>query len=693
MSKQYRTFSNFDVFTITKELNKILFGGSILNVYEVEDLLILKINTNEGRKNLIIKSDSRINLTDYEYPIPDYPSQYIRSLRKFLRNRQIKSVTQHNFDRIIIIELSSLNSGPWKLIIELFNKGNYLLIDDDNILKVAKRYKKLRNRDLLPGQVFQFPEPRGENFLTINKEEFLGVIKDSSSEIVRVLARNINIAGLYSEELCFCADIEKTIPANELTDENIDKLFNSFKSLRNKLLFGEIKPNVVIDDEENEFAALPFELEIFENYKKIYFSSFNEAVDYYYSKIDYDNIAVPKDQEVSKKIKELEKVLKNQTSYLEELRLKKEKYYELGDFIYAHFKPLENLLRVINDASSKGYSWEEIHDKLIQAKQDLLKGTRFYKKIIPATKQLIINKNDDEIYLDLNKSIGENASRIYNKGKKADKKIKGTINAIAETKEKIKKLLEEKESIEMEIDFLIKKPSKKWYEKYRWFKSSDEFLVIGGRDATSNEIIFKKHLEKNDLVFHTNFPGSPLVVIKNPENRKIPETTLKESADFVASFSRAWKEAWGVVDVYYVNSEQVSKTPPSGEYLSKGSFMISGKKNFIKNAQTKLTIGIKMIELDINNNEMSTFYYPKIIIGPFDAIQNKSNIGLITIIPSKSGLTSGKLAKKIKKYFIENTSEVFKKFVKILSLDEIILALPNGKSTISENHNQRFNQS
>ena len=96
-------FSNFDVFAITKELDSILVNATILNIYEVEDLLILKINTNFGKKNLIIKKDSRINLTEYDYPIPNYPSQYILSLRKLLKNRRILKISQYHFDRIIII--------------------------------------------------------------------------------------------------------------------------------------------------------------------------------------------------------------------------------------------------------------------------------------------------------------------------------------------------------------------------------------------------------------------------------------------------------------------------------------------------------------------------------------------------------------------------------------------------------------
>ena len=74
MTKRYINFSNFDVYTITKELDLILSQSKILNVYDIEDLLILKIKTDQGRRNLIIKKDSRINLTDFDYPIPKYPS-------------------------------------------------------------------------------------------------------------------------------------------------------------------------------------------------------------------------------------------------------------------------------------------------------------------------------------------------------------------------------------------------------------------------------------------------------------------------------------------------------------------------------------------------------------------------------------------------------------------------------------------
>ncbi len=680
MTKKYKTFSNFDVYTIVKELDANLSQGKILNVYEIEDLLILKINTTQGRRNLIIKNDSRINLTDFDYPIPNYPSQYIMSLRKMLKNRRIISISQHSLDRIIIIELSNIDGGSWKFIIELFNKGNFLLLDDQNILKVGKRYRKFKDRDILPGKEYKFPPSRGEDFLTINQEEFTQLIRDSDSEIVRILARNINISGLYSEEICFRAGIKKDSPGNNLANSEIDILFKSFKNVRNQLLFGNINAHIVIDDKK-EIAVLPFELHVFQKYQKRYFNSFNEAVDEYFSRFDSEMIITPQDLQINEQIKANEKILKNQLEYLEELKVKKNNYYKQGDLIYEHFKSLENLLEVILSAKSKGYSWSQINEKLEQAKLNKIEGSKFFNKIIPPTQQLLININDNELYLDLKKSLGENANLIYSKGKKADKKIKGTIPAIEKTRAKIDQLTTQKESIELNINYLIKKPKKKWYEKFRWFESSDGFLVIAGRDATSNEIVFKKYLESNDLAFHTIFPGSPLTVIKNQENKIIPKTTIQEAAIFTACFSKAWKETWGVVDVFFVNPSQVSKSPPSGEFLPKGSFMITGKKNFIRNVKTELAVGLDLVKIERARQENGEDFYPKIISGPNTAIEAHTDKNLI-LKPSKTGLTSGKLAKQIKKYFIENAGKENKKYINLLSLDDIIINLPTGQSVL-----------
>ncbi len=683
MMKKNIKFSNFDVFAITKELGTILPYGKIENVYEIDgELLILKIKTHlNEKKNLIVKNDSRLNFTNFNYPIPKYPSQYIMSLRKHLKNKIILSVNQHNFDRIIIFEISNVEGKSWKFIVELFNKGNYILLDENNIVKIAKSYSKYRDRDILANREYNFPSSRGRDFLNLSQIDFNETVSNLEDEIVRILARNINISGTISEEICLRAEVDKKRTGSDLTPLELDALFNSFKKLRNELLFGEIKAQIVFNEQDEEISVIPFGLELYKNNKVQQFNSFNEAVDVFFSKLDSNKIITPQDQAVNKKIKSQEKILTNQLEYVEELKAKKKLYYEHGNFIYANFNSLNKLFNGIKEAKEKGYALEDINTKLTRAKNENFEDLDMFVRILPATKQVVILIDTNEVYLDLNKTVGENANRIFLKGKKAEKKLRGTLPAIQKTEENIKKLNRERESIELDIDFLVRKPQKKWYEKFRWFTSSDGFLIIGGRDASSNETIFKKYIEPNDLIFHTNFPGSPLTVLKNPENNQIPEKSIKEAANFVASYSVAWKENWGIVDVFYVFADQISKTPPTGEYLPKGSFMILGKKNVIKGAKTEIALRLSFLEIKNESVSDLKLFYPQVLYEPLNAINNKEG-NLIIIKPSKSGKTKGQIAKEIKTYFLNNSEAEMKKWVKILPIDDIIIVLPTGTSKI-----------
>lgn len=244
-----------------------------------------------------------------------------------------------------------------------------------------------------------------------------------------------------------------------------------------------------------------------------------------------------------------------------------------------------------------------------------------------------------EVIIDVKKTVEQNAETYYEKAKKLKKKIPGIKNTIESNRNKIIniKLPDKKEKI-------IKK--KEWYDKFRWFISSDDFLVIGGRDATTNEIVIKKYTEKSDIVFHTELPGSPFVVIKNPDNKKIPEITLIEAAEFCGSFSKSWKSGRETAEVYHIAPEQVSKESPTGTtHLAKGSFMIYGKRNYLN---SKLNIAVCLL------NE-------KIMCGPISAIIKKTN-KYVEIIPGNDKL-----------------SDVAKKIQKIIGgeIDEIIRALPS----------------
>ncbi len=254
------------------------------------------------------------------------------------------------------------------------------------------------------------------------------------------------------------------------------------------------------------------------------------------------------------------------------------------------------------------------------------------------------------INLHLDQSIEENASAYFDKAKKLKKKVEGAKEAVQVHQKKLSKLekMKEKEKEEYHKRTVVQKEAKKeWYEKFRWFFSSDGFLVIGGRDATTNEIIIKKHTDNDDMVFHTDIAGSPFFVVKSG-GKKIGDATIKETADATVTFSRVFKLGQSSSPVFWVRPEQVSKEAQSGEYLTKGAFMIRGKTNYVEN-EINLAIG-KMDD-------------GKIMAGPYEAVRKhcKENIRL-----RQGDKKTSEIAKKIKKQLGG-------------SLDGIIRVLPTGE--------------
>jgi predicted ribosome quality control (RQC) complex YloA/Tae2 family protein len=188
----------------------------------------------------------------------------------------------------------------------------------------------------------------------------------------------------------------------------------------------------------------------------------------------------------------------------------------------------------------------------------------------------------------LGKSVEQNAEVYYEKAKKAKQKIEGARKALSASRKELEAALTKAVAASETLQAKKRKPE--WYEKFRWFISSEGFLVIGGRDAPTNEIVIKKHTDKGDVVFHTDMAGSPFFVIKS-EGRPIGDATMRETADATASYSRAWKTGLATTQVFHVSPEQVSKTAQSGEYVSRGAFMIYGKTNYIEN-RMRLAIGL-----------------------------------------------------------------------------------------------------
>ena len=160
---------------------------------------------------------------------------------------------------------------------------------------------------------------------------------------------------------------------------------------------------------------------------------------------------------------------------------------------------------------------------------------------------------------------------------------------------------------------VIKNKDVEWFERFRWFITTDGEIAVAGKDARTNEQVVKKYLKKNDRYAHADIHGAPSVVVKNVNGVQPSEHSMLEACNFSLSYSKAWGARVSSGHSFWVENDKVSKTPNTGEFLAKGAFVIRGKRNWYRNLELNIAVGV----IDYNGN-------PKFMGGPISSIEKYS---------------------------------------------------------------------
>ena len=661
-----KSMSNVDIFTVSDELNNLLTGARVDKSFQpTKDIVVMRFHVaGTGRVDLVMQCGSRIHTSKYPLENPTNPPTFPMLLRKRVKGAHVVSVTQHNFDRVVEIKVKK--DKYYTIVVELFDKGNIILLDEENNIILPLKRKHWSTRDISSKKEYIFPEERGINPINVSEDEFKKIFIETESDVVRTLAIN-GFGSLYAEEIIERAneitEINKNTSNEDLTSEQLSALYKSLNDLFDILKNEEYKPQIVKDGRKED--VLPLDLVKYEGFEKTYYENFNEACDEFYSKKVNSDIKDVKERAWNKKVNKFEKRLRMQEETLDNFNKTIETSQYKGELIYSNYTTIENLINVVNSAISKDYSFKEIGKILKKAKDDGMEEAQLFESI-DKMGILTLKIKDTSITIDPKLSIPENAESYYEKAKKAKKKTKGAIIAIENTKKQLEKIKSKKE-LAMENISIPKKREKKnlkWYEKLRWFITSDNTLVVAGRDAGTKEAVVKKYLDNNDIYLHADIHGASSTVIKL-EGKSLNDTILKESGEFAASFSSAWTKGFNTQDVFWVYPDQVSKTPEAGEFLAKGSFVIRGNRNYIRSARVKIAIGI----VDYEGK--------RIMAGPVEALEAHCE----NYVVLKPGYTKKEaIAKKILHEINED---------ELISLDDIIRVLPSGKCDIDEEYHQR----
>ncbi|XP_030805510.1 LOW QUALITY PROTEIN: nuclear export mediator factor NEMF [Camarhynchus parvulus] len=606
---------------------------------------LIRLQKPECKATLLLESGIRIHLTEFEWPKNMMPSSFAMKCRKHLRTRRLVSVRQLGVDRIVDLQFGSEQAAYHLILElydrgnVVLTDHEYLILNilrfrtdgaDDVRFAVRERYPVESAKAAVPLPTLDrlteiiSNAPKGEQLKRV-----LNPLLPYGATLIEHCLIEAGFSGAVKvdQHLEKKENLEKVLSALEKAEEYM-ALTENFSGKGYVIQKREKKPSLEPDKPaEDIYTYEEFHPFLFSQHSKcpyLEFDSFNKATDEFYSKLEGQKIDLKALQQEKQALKKLENVRRDHEHRLEALQQAQEADKLKGELIEMNLEVVDRAIQVVRSALANQIDWSEIGaivkeaqahgDPVATAIKELKLQTNHItmllrnpyvlseeeeeeddadiekeeteepkgKKKKNKTKQLKKPQKNKPLLIDvdLNLSAYANAKKYYDHKRHAAKKTQKTVEAAEKAfksaEKKTKQTLREVQTVTT-----IQKARKVyWFEKFLWFISSENYLVIAGRDQQQNELIVKRYLKPGDIYVHADLHGATSCVIKNPSGEPVPPRTLTEAGTMALCYSAAW-DARVVTSAWWVSHSQVSKTAPTGEYLTTGSFMIRGKKNFL----------------------------------------------------------------------------------------------------------------
>nr|XP_020667671.1 nuclear export mediator factor NEMF [Pogona vitticeps] len=606
---------------------------------------LIRLQKPDVKATLLLESGIRIHTTEFEWPKNMLPSGFAMKCRKHLKTRRLVSVKQLGVDRIVDFQFGSDEAAYHLIIELydrgniVLTDHQYLILnilrfrtDEADDVKFA-----VREHYPVDGAKGAAPLP--------DRERLTEIITSApkADHVRRVLNPHLPYGATLIEHCLIETGFPSNVRVEQVDKPDTERIFaalqkaegymemmDSFQGQGYIIQKREKKPSLEPDRPAAEiFTYEEFHPFLFSQHTKcpyVEFESFNKAVDEFYSKLESQKIDLKALQQEKQALKKLENVRKDHEHRLEALHQAQEVDKMKGELVEMNLEVVDRAIQVVRSALANQIDWTEIGaivkeaqaqgDPVASAIKELklqtnhitmllknpyafsdedegegedegeaedkaeeeLKGRKKKKKAKPLKK---LQRNKPLLVdVDLSLSAYANAKRYYDHKRHAARKTQKTVEAAEKAfksaEKKTKQTLKEVQTVTT-----IQKARKVyWFEKFLWFISSENYLVIAGRDQQQNEMIVKRYMKAGDLYVHADIHGATSCIIKNPTGEPVPPRTLMETGTMALCYSAAW-DARIITSAWWVYHHQVSKTAPTGEYLTTGSFMVRGKKNFL----------------------------------------------------------------------------------------------------------------
>ena len=632
------TLAGIELTYLIKEIGNKTQGCYVSNIYGINrNSLLFKLRHPDRPDTMLMISSMGMWITDKKID-PIEPNKLLRRLRSDLLRSKLEKIEQIGTERIAYITFSNFDNR-FILIVEFFAEGNMLLCNYNKKILALLHSIDVRHRQLRIGLEYTPPPQDGIDVINLKKEDFKKILLTTTS-IGKIIGRGLGLPKKYVEEIIRLSSINRTKPSDELSYDEVEALFDVINTTISSVVDGKHDPTIINEDEESDVFPIRFSDY---NTKAREVPSFNEGLDIIFT------------EQILQKGKSL--YSKEAEKTIEELQNRLDEQKKAITIVQEKSKRIANVANVLFSIQSEGSL--KITDPSVT---EILK--KHNSELIKEKGISMLKMDDAQVKIDLDSTLPSTASKLFDESKKQKGAITSIEKLIKKTEDKLEKTIEKGEIARGSLGFTdIRK--KDWYERYRWFFTSDGILAVGGRDSSSNSALIRKHMEKDDKIFHGEINGSPFFILKD-RNEDLMPLSIDETAHATVCFSRAWQASAYGLNSFWVMPDQVKKSAPTGQSMGKGSFMIYGTRNFIKVSSLKLAIGI--IKAD------ESFL---LVCGPPEPIK-KQCVCYAVIEPGGSVISD--VAKQIRAEF-HKTDENFRK---LFTIDDFVRALPTGSSKVTE---------
>ena len=354
------------VHSLADELHNKLVGGKVDRIHQPEnDELVLYVRNNKENFKLVLSSSAsnpRVYLANnYKKENPIKAPMFCMLFRKYIQGGIITNICQVNFERIIKITVESFDELKEKtakdIYIEIMGRhSNIILTQHDKIIDSIKRIPPSvsRVRQLLPSMTYELPPAQDKinPIKGVSLKSFINTLREFDGPLYKgIFSKFLGISTPIAKEICYRANLDPNIKAEEMSRDELAKLYRIFSDLFTKIKNNDYAPCIVVDEKVDkviDFSCI--DLTYLNDNKFIRNDSISQVIEDYYKTKDFKDRVHQRTSDLRKSIS-----IKLDRLYHKQEKIKKElieadnadSYKIKGELLTAYIYMIEKVWKVL----------------------------------------------------------------------------------------------------------------------------------------------------------------------------------------------------------------------------------------------------------------------------------------------------------------------------------------------------------